>query len=170
MPIPSPISTKPRPLWAKMLITLGVILFIVAVPFGIAEGMYQMRVNKLNVAVEKIGNGALALIGGKEYYFYVHGGHFWDICVDNGPCPSVTRAWSSLVDASSGESYTKAAVIQELASDGYSINDGGRIIEGVGKGIKISASVSNLESEKTPPYTAPSGKMWQAIIINAYEL
>jgi hypothetical protein len=155
---------NPRPLWAKILIALGTIVFIITTPIAIAEGFYQVRVNALNSKMSKINLQVIRSLGGVEYYSYVFAPHVWQsICLDNGPCPMVTKAWFVLVD-SNGGSVLKQKVLDGIQKEGEATGTyDGRFP------MYVDVTAAKNAFNASPPYSAPAGKEWVSVGVSVFE-
>jgi hypothetical protein len=136
---PTP-SRHKHPLWLKLLIVILAIVAISGVSVSIAEFNFQKRVNALWNIVNQVGQDAVEPAGGIKVASGGMGTHVWSMCIDNGPCPSVSTVWLVLGDQSSRDDLTKMA-LKTLASQGYTLaptgGHKGNVIVGFNPGARF---------------------------------
>ncbi len=96
--------------WRYLFVAPVVAVAVLATIWGVAEGVYQLRVAQLSAAVNEIGTAYVEPHGGVAHYFRVKAPHYLDsFCIDNGPCPQVTKSWLVLVDPKQEAGYIHEA-------------------------------------------------------------
>ena len=149
--------------WKRIVVTPVILIAALLGIWGAAEGLYQLKVARLSAAVNEIGGAYVEPNGGIAKPVYIKAPHFSDslLCIDNGPCPMVTKRWLVLVDPKQEKGYIHEA-LQEAGYQG--IADFTPAPEANGGGVKSDISMSvgfyPVHDEQVP-YVAPVGKEWK---------
>lgn len=129
--------SKPRPLWAKILIALAIVVFIVATPVVIAQSIYHFGVVDSLANDAKQAGQTISKFGGVAKGTYVRASYVWEsICIDNGPCPEAITTWLVPVDSANEAELMK----QALGNGGFSANIG----DGAARGYRGNSIMSLL--------------------------
>ncbi|WP_165036699.1 hypothetical protein [Candidatus Protofrankia californiensis] len=157
--------------WKRAFITIGILLAIVLIPWGIAEYNYQQRVQVLISALDELGQDVIKPAGGVSVSSPragIHCVHVIDAmtAIDTGPCPIVQASW--LVPVVKGEG--QAFITSILKDAGY----GGGLIEqrtggGVKDGVGVSVELTGLISDSEAPYSLPVGERWTRVHFTAQD-
>ncbi len=172
MPIKQTLSPRSRlatPKRKRRLIILAIVVAILLALWGVAEYSYQLKINKLSTAVQKVGSGYVEPAGGVANSFGVKAPHFLDsFCIDNGPCPMVTKGWTVLIAPDQEASYVRD-VFQKTGYQGdvSKIQVQETTNRDMGNGVTLSVGFYHLAEQ--PPYQAPPGKEWKSFDVSATE-
>lgn len=151
--------------WKRIIIAPIVLVAALLAIWGVAEGVYQLNVNRLSAAVDEVGR-VLEPNGGTATYSYVRAPHFLDslLCIDNGPCPTVTKGWVVLISKGQ-EAGVIDSILQKLGYTGGAID--ARHGGGARGGITLNIEITGLGNDQSSPYAAPAGKEWRFVGVDA---
>lgn len=155
--------------WKRVLMAPVIVVAVLLAVWGLAEGVYQMKTYRLSSAVDEIGRVSIVPAGGVATYSYVKAPHFTDslLCIDNGPCPSVTKGWLIPIDPKRESTFLHEA-LQKAGYQGILDNTPSPEANtgGTKNGQGLNISFYPLGSQH-PPYPAPAGEEWKLIYASA---
>jgi hypothetical protein len=152
--------------WKRILVTVVILLAIVLIPWGVAEFSYQQRVAGLNRDIDSVEQSIVTPAGGVKLNSYIKAPHVLNsFCIDNGPCPNLTREWYVPVEPGKGVEFVNSI----LNKEGYNITfqnnlETTTIANGVKNKHYINLKLAPLGNEQ-PPHAALQGKDWKLLSV-----
>lgn len=158
--------------WKRIAIVFGIVVGIPLLLYGITEYSYQQRINTLSNAIDQVWQNPVKTVEATAPYTYVKAPHYFEsLCIDNGPCPTVTRSWLALVSPNQEADFIRSTLRQSgYQTTVYSYQEPGAAGVGTKGRITLSVGFYAPENNEHPPYQAPSGKIWRSFSVDAYEV
>ena len=159
---------------SKLFLLGGLVLLALAViflPLGIAEYSYQQKIKSLKDVITVAKNNVVEPSGATEAApQFIKAPHVWEsLCVDTGPCPTVTSSW--IVDIKQED---EQKLIEEVFSevgfqrdrvDSYETETSG---VGTKEGKTINVALSPITDQKIPNSGYKDAR-WRVLTISASE-
>lgn len=148
--------------WKRISIKLAIIIGVIVGLYVLLDLPYRLRFATVYNEVEKVRHDVIVPAGGVDIYSpQVRGNGWFDTlgCIDTS-CPDVSRTWLIPIPIGQEDQF----VHNLMTTEGYGQKTGGI---GIKNDLQLDIWITTVVSKIHTPYSAPTGKEWRFVQVDA---